>query len=490
MNIVFLTSEAHPYAKTGGLADVSFALPAALAQRGHKVSVIMPYYKQQMRKLNLKIHSTHDLLSVPFGERREFAQILEHRLDENLTFYFIEFNLFFDRPALYDWDGTEYPDNGERFIFFSRAAMQAIVKLKLEPYILHTNDWHTALCNVYLHSLLYWSEPAFKHCKSVMTIHNIGYQGVFNKSNLMWTGLPWDFFNIYCLEFYDQLNLMKSGIMTADIVSTVSPTYAREILLPEFSFNLHHSLANCASRGKLRGILNGINTVQWDPEKDPYLPEKYSKADFTGKIICKAELQKKFSLPLRPDVPLFGVLSRLAYQKGVDVLIEALKDILLHDDVQFVIVGSGEKWLQEKLNDLAYHNATKVGVYIGYCSDELAHLVEAGCDMFVMPSRYEPCGLNQMYSMRYGTVPIVRATGGLDDTIDSYDPSKMKSTGFKFWDLYPQSLVDTVRWAASVYNHDKIGFKHMQINGMSRDFSWSQTASHYEQLYEDAHRTV
>ncbi len=488
MNIVWITSESHPYAKTGGLADVSLSLPAALATRGHKVSVIMPYYPRQMAKLKLKFHSRTEMLGVPFGGQTEWAQILEHRLDKNLSYYFIEFNRFFDRDGLYDWDGVAYPDNGERYIFLSRAAMQTILKLKLKPDIIHTNDWHTALNNVYLKSGLYRNAPNFANCRSVLTIHNLGYQGVIDKSNLFWTGLGWEYYNFLCLEFFDQINLLKGGIMTADMINAVSPTNAEEILSSGYGFNLESSLQHRAAQGKLRGILNGINIKEWDPAHDNRLPATFSAEDLSGKAVCKAELQKQFSLPVRPDVPLFGAVTRLAHQKGIDVICESLEDLLIHDDIQVAILGSGENGMRDWLNSLAARFPNKLGVYIGY-DDSLAHQVEAGSDIFLMPSRYEPCGLNQMYSMRYGTLPLVRATGGLADTVINYDPASLDiSTGFVFYDLYAGALSGTMRWAAATCRKHPDHIRAMQLNGMSKDFSWDHTAAEYERLYEDAHR--
>ncbi len=489
MNIVWTTSEAHPYAKTGGLADVSSALPIALAERGHKVSVIMPYYPQKMANLKLKYSSRHELLGVPLGSKTEWAQILEHKLDSNLSFYFIEFNNFFDRPELYDWQGNEYSDNARRFIFLSRAAMQATLALNLKPDILHTNDWHTALCNVYLKSPLYWNEKNFKNCKSVLTIHNIGYQGISPKTNILWTGLSWDYFNHNCLEFYDQINLLKSGIMTSDMVNTVSPTYAEEILSPEYSFSLDGPLQHCAARGKLRGIINGIDSRIWNPERDSLIPQKFTPKKMAGKAKCKKALQKEFNLPQKENVPLYGVISRLAYQKGFDVYADALEDILENDDCQAVVIGAGEPWLQDRIRLLHARYPDKLGLYIGFSNDKLAHMLEAGSDFFVMPSRYEPCGLNQMYSMSYGTLPIVRATGGLEDTVVDYMPhAPERSTGFKFWDLYPKALAGTMRWAATIYREKPEHIMAMRRNAMTIDFSWNHTASEYERLYEDAHR--
>jgi len=490
MNIVWVTSEAVPFAKTGGLADVSSALPAALADRGHEVSIIMPYYPQLMGKLGLKFQERRDLLGVPFGDKTEWAQILVLKQHKNLTYYFIEFHRFYDRPNLYDWYGNEYSDNGQRFIFLCRAAMQAVLALKLKPDILHANDWHAALCCTYLNSSLYWDFDNFKNTRSILTIHNIGYQGVFNKSNLFWTGLGWEFFNFHCLEFYDQLNLLKSGIMTARMVNTVSPTYAEEILSPGLGFNMDASLRHAASQGRLRGIINGIDTKVWNPETDAALPATFSSLDLSGKAVCKAAVQERFKLPVRADVPLITVISRLANQKGLDIFAASLDELLAKDDFQFVVVGAGEAWLQDRLNYLAAKYPKKLGVYIGYAGEKLAHLVEAGGDFFVMPSRYEPCGLNQMYSMRYGNVPIVRSTGGLADTVFNYDPYDHidEATGFTFWDLYPAALASTIRWAAKIYKTQPDDYRKLQTNGMTKDFSWNRTATEYEQLYDDAHK--
>lgn len=489
MNIVWTTSEAAPYAKTGGLADVSFSLPYALAENGHNVSVFMPYYPQVMGERCKDTVKVFELLGVPFGENNEeWASIRAHKVSDNLTFYFIEYDKYYDRPKLYDWGGSEYSDNAERFIFLSRAIMQAVLALDIKVDVLHANDWHTALCNVYVKSSLYSSYRHFADTKSIMTIHNIGYQGVFHKSNLMWTGLSWDYFNFQCLEFYDQLNFLKAGVLTADMVTTVSPTYAEEILSPEYGFSLENALQHRAVKGKLRGILNGIDVQEWDPATDELLPFNYSPDELSGKTLCKAELQKAFGLEVRANVPIYGVVSRLATQKGLDVFISCIDEMLQHDDVQFVVLGSGEQWQEEALKEFARQYPNKFGAYIGY-NNKLAHLIEAGSDFFVMPSRYEPCGLNQMYSMKYGTVPIVRSTGGLEDTVHNYSASHLETaTGFKFYDLYPAALRDTMRWAASIYRNDKQAFEKMMVNGMTTDFSWHLTATEYEELYEHANR--
>ena len=489
MNILWVTSEAVPYAKTGGLADVSSALPLALSERGHRVSVVMPYYPQVTGKLKLKFNATHDLLRVPFGSGDEWARVHELRINPKLTFYFIEYNRFYDRPTLYDWCGTEYADNAQRYIFFSRAAMELAASFKLKPDILHANDWHAALCCVYLKSHLYKDHEQFRSCRSILTIHNIGYQGVFHKNNLFWSGLGWDYFNYLCLEWYDQLNLLKGGIMTADMVSTVSPTYAQEILSSEYGFGLDGALRMRAGNGRLRGILNGIDVKVWNPASDRNLPATFSADDLSGKAVCKRKLQKQYGLPVRDDVPLFAVISRLAYQKGLDVLNFGLEDMLYNDDFQFVILTSGEKSIEDHMKYLAGKYPNKFALYLGYAGEPAAHLAEAGADMFIMPSRYEPCGLNQMYSMTYGTLPIVRHTGGLADTVRNYDNGNTASgTGFVFWELNAASLNGTIRWAADIWRRHPDDFRKMQHNAMTADFSWNKTASEYEKMYQDAHR--
>lgn len=489
MNVLWVTSEAVPFAKTGGLADVSAALPEALAKRGHQVTVIMPYYPQIMGKLHLRFHGSVDLLGVPHGNTTEWAKLHKLEVRRGLTFYFLEFNRFYDRPRLYDWQGKEYDDNAERFIFLARAAMEAAIWLDLRPDILHANDWHAALCCVYLKSHLYNTQEAFRKCRSVLTIHNIGYQGIFNKNNINWTGLGWNYFNYTCLEFYDQINLLKGGIMTADMVNTVSPTYATEILSPEYGFSLDSSLRHRAAAGRLRGIINGIDDNVWNPKRDTYLPTVFSKDQPEGKSASKSALQSQFGLPVREEVPLFATISRLAYQKGLDVFAAGLEDLLYHHDYQFVVVGSGEAWLENWFYYLAQKYPSKLAFFSGYAPEQLAHLVEAGADFFVMPSRYEPCGLNQMYSMSYGTLPIVRNTGGLADTVRNYnDADADHATGFVFWDLNPEALKNTIRWAANVYVTRPEVVAQMRVNAMSEDFTWNHTAKKYEQLYDDAHR--
>ncbi len=483
MNILFAASEAFPYAKSGGLADIMHSLPKALAEAGHKVSVVLPYYPQIMKELCGKLKVRYDQFDVQLGDTLEKTRIYEDRINKKLTYYFVEYNRFYDRPKLYDWAGEEYADNAERYIFLCRATMDLAIALNLKLDILHTNDWHTSLCNVYLKSDLYSGNANFAKCKSVVTIHNIGYQGIFDKANLYWTGLGWEYFNHTCLEYNGCLNFLNAGILTADMVSTVSPTYAKEILTHEFAFNLEGSLAHVADRNKLKGIINCIDTYEWNPEIDPLIPANYTLKSLAGKKKCKKALQKKFGLPQKAKTPIFGIVSRLATQKGIDIFCDAIWSMLEQDDCQFVILGSGEQWLHDRLDFLAKSFPKKIGVYMGY-DNKLAHMVEAGVDMFVMPSRYEPCGLNQMYSMRYGTVPVVRATGGLEDTVENYDPKTIdSSTGFKFNLLTVDALLNTLRWAEAIYATRPDHFSQMMENGMKQDFSAKHMAKEYEQMY-------
>ncbi len=485
-NIVWLCSECTPYAKSGGLADVSGALPDALASRGHKVTVIMPYYPQLMTRFNNTLKVRHRMLGVPFRGGIEWAQILEHPAEGGISRYFIEFHKYYDRPSLYDWNNWEFGDNADRFIFFCRAAMEAIRALGISPDIIHANDWHSALACVYLRSGLYNALDNFSRTASVLTIHNLAYQGDYHKNTMPLTGLGWEYFNYHCLEYYDRVNLLKGGIMTAHMVNTVSPSYALETLSPEGGYGLDGPLRERAFNGAYRGIINGVDSDVWNPETDPLIPKNYSAGKIRGKDACKAGLQKEFGLPVRPDVPLFGIVSRLAYQKGIDIFADAVEDMLKYDDAQFAVLGSGEPQLHDRLSWFCWKYPEKFRAWIGY-NEKYSHMIEAGSDFFVMPSRYEPCGLNQMYSMLYGTAPVVRATGGLEDTVANFDPSSPeKSSGFKFWDLNPGALLGTMRWAASVYRDRPIEFKRMRSGMMRQDFSWNHTAALYEELYKDA----
>ncbi|MBP5182149.1 MAG: glycogen synthase [Lentisphaeria bacterium] len=490
--IFWCASECAPFAKTGGLADVSAALPQALARRGHDLTVILPYYNWKMNPLSLRYDSMFPL-EVPFRGGTFRCRVRTLRPEKGLTYCFIEYDRFFDRPGLYDWHGASYGDNGERFIFFSRACMELVSSFGMKADILHLNDWHTALCAAYLKSPLYRENPVFRECRSVLTLHNVGYQGDFPGETFACTGLPPEFFRFDALEYYGRLNLLKGGIDLADEVNTVSPTYAGEILSPAYGCGLEGALRHCAGKGRLRGILNGIDVKKWDPACDKFLPAPYGVSDMSGKEEAKKALAEHFRLSLeagsKKRVPFFGVLSRLASQKGLDVLADALEGLLPRMEARFVLIGAGDPHLEWRYRSLAERHRGKFACHIGMAEDSLAHLLEAGCDFFLMPSRYEPCGLNQMYSMRYGTLPVVRGTGGLADTVKNYDANDpSSSTGFVFYDLTVPALQNTISWADSTYRNAFGDILTMRKNGMSTDFSWDRTAEKYEEMYSHAHQ--
>ncbi|MBO5761008.1 MAG: glycogen synthase [Lentisphaeria bacterium] len=491
--IFWCTSECTPYAKSGGLADVSASLPAALAERGHEITIIMPYYNWKMNKLSLHYNGGMFTLEVPFAEEKFYCRVRKLELEKNLTYCFIEYDRFFDRPALYDYQGNEFEDNAERFIFFSRACMELIRYLGKKADILHLNDWHTALCAAYLKSPLYRNEEVFKECKSILTLHNVGYQGNFSKEKFAYTGLPWEFFRYDALEYYDRMNFLKGGIALAHEVNTVSPTYAKEILSAEYGCGLESTLQYCNQCGRLRGILNGIDVKEWDPANDKALPVSYSAENMAGKEKAKEALAKYFHISCKGKkgrkLPLFGVISRLAAQKGLDVFADVLEELLPVMEARFILIGAGDPHLEWRYCSLAERFPEKFACYIGMAEEKLAHLLEAGCDFFVMPSRYEPCGLNQMYSMRYGTLPIVRSTGGLADTVKNYDKNDPSaSTGFVFYDLTIQGLRDTVIWAEKTYSDSFEDILQMRKTAMNTDFSWDHTAQQYEEMYSDAYK--
>jgi starch synthase len=479
LRVLFVTSEAAPFRKTGGLADVAGALPKALAKRGIDVRLVMPLYQ------GMRWHDFERLdgtLEVPmhFGAAR--AGVRAGRLPgSDVTIYFLEYNRFFDRPHLYGPPGDAYPDNLERFAFLSRGALALCKALGFIPDVAHVNDWQTALVPVYINTVE-WGQ-ALHGTASVYTIHNLAYQGNFNPSALPVTGLGFQHYNPGELEHFGDMNLMKAAIRHATMLSTVSPTYAREIQTPEFGFGLDGELA--ARRHDLRGILNGIDTEEWNPATDPLLPARFSAEDLVGKAVCKAALQRELGLPVRPDVALFGVVGRLTSQKGFDVLAHTLSRVL-DWDVQLVLLGTGDPEAEEYFGGLSQRRGDKFRAFIGF-DNGLAHRIEGGSDFFIMPSRFEPCGLNQMYSLRYGTLPIVRATGGLVDTVANYDERSGGGTGFVFGDLTPDALANTLGWAVSTF-YDRPGHvEGMRRRAMAQDFSWDRAAGLYHQLYLDAY---
>ncbi len=471
MKILFISAEVAPFSKTGGLGDVAGALPAALAALGHDVKVVTPRYRDLRDAGQLTPTGQSVLLRFPFGEH--WGPILSARLSENLEVLFLEHEGFFgSRHGLYGDARGEFGDNHRRFGYLSVGALQAAQRLRFFPDIIHANDWQTGLVPVALRRG-FQSTPLAK-AKSVFTIHNLAYQGQFGKDVMGELGLPWDLFRSEGgLEFYDAVNFMKGGLVFSDALTTVSPTYAREIQQPEQGYGLDGLLRRRAHH--LHGILNGIDTREWDPRTDAHLPARYGPWDFTGKAECKRELLRRFGLE-DTGAPVFGFVSRLAWQKGMDLLLETLP-AALQADIRFVGIGSGEGPLEDGMRELQARFPGQVSVHIGF-DPALSHLVEAGADFFLMPSRYEPCGLNQMYSLRYGTVPIVRATGGLVDTVEG----GLDGNGILFEAFHPAALLAAIRRALALYA-DPVRLGDFRRRGMEKDFSWATSARRYEHLF-------
>lgn len=470
MKILFISSEVAPFSKTGGLGDVAGALPAALASLGHDVKVVTPRYRDVR---DARLTSTGQSLVVRFPSGEASGPILSTRLSENLEVLFLENEAFYgSRSGLYGDAWGEFGDNARRFAYLSVGALQAAQRLRFVPDIVHANDWQTGLAPVALQRG--FRSTALSRAKSVFTIHNLAYQGQFPKGVMDELGLPWDLFTSEGgLEFYDAVNFLKGGLVFSDALTTVSPTYAREIQAPEQGYGLDGLLRRRAHR--LHGILNGIDAHEWDPQADPVLPARYGPRELEGKAVCKRELLARFGLP-DGDAPVFAIVSRLAWQKGMDLLLDVLPTAL-QADIRFVGIGSGEGPLEDGLRALQARHPKQMAVHIGFDA-ALSHLVEAGADFFLMPSRYEPCGLNQMYSLRYGTVPIVRATGGLVDTVEG----GLDGTGVLFEAFHPAALLAAIRRALALYAEPP-RLEEFRRRGMEKDFSWSASARKYEAVY-------
>jgi starch synthase len=469
MKILYVSSEVAPFSKTGGLGDVAGSLPAALAALGHEVKVVSPRYSHiQDERLTPTGH--HLELRFPYGTER--GPILSLRLSPHHELLFLENAHLYGRAGIYGDAWGEFGDNHRRFAYLSLGALQAAQRLQFIPDIIHVNDWQTGLTPVALRSG--FQHTALGKARSVLTIHNLAYQGQFGKHIMDDLGLPWSLFTSeHGLEFYDAVNFLKGAILFSDALTTVSPTYAKEIQEPEGGASLDGLLRR--RREALTGILNGIDVEEWNPETDRYLPAHYSARDLTGKAACRRELLRRCGLA-DTEAPVFGIVSRLAWQKGVDLLLEVMPRAL-QSDLRFVAVGSGEGRYEDGLRALQHHFPQQVGTFIGF-DQGLSHLVEAGVDFFLMPSRYEPCGLNQMYSLRYGTVPIVRATGGLVDTVEG----GLDGTGILFEDFHPSALLAALRRAQALYAEPERMLAFRQ-RGMGRDFSWAASARQYERLF-------
>jgi starch synthase len=480
LRVLFVSSEASPFAKTGGLGDVVGALPKALRRLGVDVRLVMPLYAgidwDALERLEGTLH-------VPTWWGTARAAVRLGRLpNSDVPVYFLEYHRFFDRPYLYGPPGDAYGDNLERFSLLSRGALEVTKAVGFEPDVIHAHDWQTALVPVYVNTVE-WARP-LHGAATVYTIHNLAYQGVTDGGGLFITGLGREHYNAQEFEHFGALNLAKAALRHATTVSTVSPTYAREIQTPEYGCGLDGVLRE---RGRdLVGILNGVDPDEWDPASDPYLPENFSAADLSGNAACKAHLQREAHLPVDPRIPVFGVVGRLTSQKGYDVLARCLHR-LLSWNLQLVLLGNGDREAEHFFATISARHPDRFKAWIGF-DNGLAHRIEAGADFFVMPSRFEPCGLSQIYSLRYGTLPVVRSTGGLVDTVRDYVEATGEGTGFHFRDLTPEALANTVGWALSTYFDRPDHVRAMRLRAMAEDFSWDASAAAYERLYLDAYR--
>jgi len=476
MRVVMAASEVVPYAKTGGLADVLGALPLALRRLGVDVAIIMPAYGL-IPRARFSLRRTDWVLQVPVSRQTVSAGVLHAELDSGVPVYLIEADPYFARPGLYGTAAGDYLDNAERFAFFSRA-IPALLEQLGRPDILHCHDWQTALAPVFLRA-----DPArypqLAGLRTVMTIHNLAYQGVFWHYDWHLLNIGWEYFTPSWLEFYGKINYLKGGLVCADVLTTVSPTYAQEIQTPELGCGLDGVLV--ARRQVLTGILNGGDYAEWNPEHDAHIAARYSADDLSGKAACKADLQARFGLPVDPRLPLIGIVSRFADQKGFDLIAEIAAQ-LLRKRLQMVVLGSGDVKYQNLFQDLAAKFRKRLAVRVAF-DNVLAHQIEAGSDMFLMPSRYEPCGLNQIYSLHYGTIPIVRATGGLHDTIDDYDAATGEGTGFKFGEYSGAALLTCIERALQAYRMPAV-WQRLMHSAMRLDFSWDRSAQTYLELYQ------
>jgi starch synthase len=475
LSILMVASEAHPYAKTGGLAEVAAALPAALGRLGHRVTLVLPRY----RGVDIA-GARSQTISIQLGGRA--VRVLFRTAEERagVTAVFVDVPELFDRDGgLYNVNGVDYPDNAWRFAVFCRAALEYARLQGKRPSVIHAHDWQTGLVPVY--QKMYFSpDPVVGGVPAIFTIHNLAFQGTFPASTLPSIGLGWEMLDMQALEFWNQISYLKGGINFSERLTTVSPTYAREILTPEFGFGLDGALRRRA--GALTGILNGIDVERWNPATDPFIGTSYGADDLSGKATARQVLLETVGLPNNATTrtrPIIGMVSRLTDQKGFD-LIAAAADELMSLDATWVMLGSGEAPYEDFWRALAARYPKRVSATIGF-DERLAHRIEAGSDMFLMPSRYEPCGLNQMYSLRYGTLPIVRATGGLEDTVR--DVGEPGGNGFKFKEYSATALVATVRRALAFYAKPS-EWKKIQQVGMKEDFSWDASAREYVKVYE------
>lgn len=472
LHVAFVTPEMAPWVKTGGLADVGAALPKALVRLGHRVTVILPRYRGIAFPPGEFAGSVH----VPVDSVARSAGFYRARTSAGVDVVFVEYPPFFDRALIYG----DYDDNRLRFAFLARAALEYFRSRGERPSVFHAHDWQTGLVPVYLKAF-YWEDPALYRTASVFTIHNVAYQGQFGMDTLGLLGLPWNLGSTDALEYHGAVSYLKGGTVFSELVNTVSPTYALEIQGSEHAFGFDGVVR---SRAKdVSGILNGVDYDEWDPRIDAHLAARYTPADTSGKKACKADLLRAYGLPEFPDLPLVGVTSRLVWQKGFDIVAQAWWDFL-ERPLRMVVLGSGDGSVQDGLRHLAERDPDRFAVRFGY-DEALAHRIMGGCDMFLMPSRSEPCGLTQMYALRYGTIPIVRSTGGLVDTVEPMDAARGTGTGFRFDSADGTGLVWALDQALAAHR-DPAVWKPLMARAMARDFSWERSAREYVALYRKA----
>jgi starch synthase len=482
MRIVIAASECVPYVNTGGLADVVGALPREVVAQGHEVTVYLPFYRQISSKMKERVVAIRSL-TIPFQYYNRYVMVLDGGVHEGVQFYFIDCPELFDREYVYATPGGDYPDNWERFGLFCRAVLESAKQLGV-PDVFHVHDWETAILPVFLRTSYYF-DPLLRSAGTVLTVHNAGFQGWFPPVTVERLLLPWEIFKPGRAEHYNTLNFLKGGVVYADMVTTVSRKYAEEVQTPEFGNGLEDTFRRRAA--DLRGILNGIDTTKWDPATDGNIAAHFTAENLEGKARCRRDLLYGFGFEHpREEAPVLGIVSRFTTQKGFDLLAKIV-DQLAADDLYLLVNGDGEPYYENLFRSLQERHPGKISVRLPY-DRALAHKIEAGSDIFLMPSRYEPCGLGQLYALRYGTVPVVRATGGLDEAVSEWDPASGEGTGFKFHGYDPGDFLEAIYRAAEVFRADKPGWERLVRNGMAQDHSWTKPASEYIKVYEEAAR--
>ncbi len=477
MNVIFAASEITPFARTGGLGDMVSALPKMLNKSGQNCVVFLPKYNE-IDDQEFKIKSTGKRISVNMSGKIINSEIFETVFGDGIPVYLLENSDYFQRNGIYESNNKEHHDNAERFAFFSKGCLCAIKELGISPDIIHCHDWPTGLIPVYLNTE-YRDDRYFDKTGTMFTIHNIVYQGVYDSHKMNTLGLPWDIFTPDGIEFHGKINLLKGGIAFADVITTVSKTYALEMQTSEFGNGLDGILRH--RNNVLYGIINGVDYDIWNPENDRFIAKQFTVNDLSGKKECKEELLSIFNIKADWNTPLIGMVSRLDEQKGIDLLTDAIHD-LMNLDVNICLLGVGKEKYHRVLMEIAEKYKEKIGIKISF-NNQMAHKIEAGSDIFIMPSKYEPCGLNQLYSLKYGTIPVVRNIGGLADTIKDYDQDKKCGNGFKFDKYSGVEFIKAIKRALEVYK-DKESWRKLMQNAMNEDFSWERSAKEYLELYK------